>query len=467
MLSRRLRGARALPRVLFVAVAVVLAVAALAVPPAVAGTVALNPTNYEFGEVQVGVAVQSDHVLTNNGPTPTQVAGSIITGASAHFSASGCGTSGTPITLQPAETCTITVTFQPATVGAKTATLTVQHDGGNAATAALAGTAVTATADLSVTSLEMGEVELGSQVDATVAVANNGNGTLVLGDWSIAGDNGDFSSGSWCQNSEITPNSNCEETIHFAPAVIGSRSAELTIETNIGPRTVTLTGTGVDSVSPTVTLSDPTVPFTLAASTVLNFTGQDVDPGSGVVGFDLRKRTAPWDGVFGAWEYPAVWNDIVAVSRTVGLAVGRTTCFAARSQDAAGNTSPWSPGRCTARPLGDRSLAASAQWTRSTGSGFYLDTVTRTTTKGATLTRTSARLSRVALVVTKCPTCGSVAVYVGSTLVGKVNLARATKASQVLVVLPAFSLRAGTVTVKVLTSGKPVLIEGLGIFRPY
>lgn len=447
----------------FLIVAVVIGLGVVAVPPAFAGTVSLNPTSYNFGNQRVGVLAQANLVLTNNG-TSTNVTGATITGSSAgDFSQSGCGTPN-PVALGPGDACFITVTFQPSSIGPKNVTLTVIQDGGSSATAAISGQGVEPTADLSVTDRAFGAVAVGvPSASQSVTLTNNGTGPLAVGTVGVTGHAGDFSADNGCNGLEVAPSESCSVAVSFTPTAFGARAATLTIPTELGDRTVQLTGSGSDSSAPTATLSNPTVPFALTSSAVLHFSGQD--PDSGIDHFQVRRKSAPWNGAFGAWEYPAAWAAVSSTSLSVGLPVGRTSCFAVRSYNAAGLPSPWSVTRCTARPLGDRSLAASRGWTRATGSAYYLGTVTRSSLRGAKLTRTSAKVSRIALVATKCPTCGVVGIYVGSTLIGKVNLARATTANRVLIVLPAFSLRSGTVTIKVLSTRKSVRIEGLGIFR--
>lgn len=83
----------------------------------------------------------------------------------------------------------------------------------------------------------------------------------------------------------------------------------------------------------------------------------------------------------------------------------------------------------------------------------------------ATLVSGNLQTSRLGLVVTKCPTCGVVGVYVGSTLIAKVNLAASRTAYKQQVALPRISLRTTKVTIKVLTSGKTVQIDGLHTSR--
>jgi hypothetical protein len=115
-------------------------------------------------------------------------------------------------------------------------------------------------------------------------------------------------------------------------------------------------------------------------------------------------------------------------------------------------------------PLDDRALAASTGWYRGTANGWYGGTFTSTTAYGATLTRTGAVTSRLHLLAMRCSTCGLVGVYVGSTLVQKVSL-YASSTSVATIPLPVFSLRSGTVTVKVLSSGRTVRVDGLATSR--
>ncbi|HYS36183.1 MAG TPA: hypothetical protein VEO01_11185 [Pseudonocardiaceae bacterium] len=162
--------------------------------------------------------------------------------------------------------------------------------------------------------------------------------------------------------------------------------------------------------------------------------------------------------------YTAGWQALPASTSTVtatGLVQGYDYCYAVRATDQAGNSSPWTPSRCTARALDDRALSASTGWQRVTGSRWWNSTATTTTTVGARLTRSGVQLDRVGIVATTCNHCGSVAVYVGATKIGTISLYATATHYQRLLQLPRFSLQTGTVTIKVLSSGKTVQIDGL------
>jgi hypothetical protein len=219
-----------------------------------------------------------------------------------------------------------------------------------------------------------------------------------------------------------------------------------------------------DTTAPTAALSEPSAPAIAAGSVKITWTGSD---DSGIAGFDLRYRRAGYNGGFGAWQTPPGWQNLTGHTVTAsGLQAGYDYCWSVRATDTADNTGAWSAPRCTAVALDDRALATSASgWHRGSGSAYYEHTVTTASRKGAVLHRTGATLDRVGVVATTCPTCGAIAVYVGRTRIGTVNLHAAATHRKVIKVLPKFRLRSGTVSVKVLSSGKTVAIDGLVLSR--
>jgi hypothetical protein len=224
----------------------------------------------------------------------------------------------------------------------------------------------------------------------------------------------------------------------------------------------------VDSTAPTVTVTAPQQPVTLASSATVSWTGQDAAGGTGIWYYQVRERTAAPSSGFTAWTYPSAWqslNDTMTSVTASGLALGGDYCFAVRAVDYAGNTSPWTTPRCTARPLDDRALSAGAGWARGTGSSYWNGTITATSTSAATATLAGAELDRVGIVATRGPGMGTIAVYAGTTQIGKISLAATATSYQNLILLPRFSYRTATVAVKVVSSGKPVQLDGLAVSR--
>ncbi|MBA3884193.1 MAG: choice-of-anchor D domain-containing protein [Acidobacteria bacterium] len=93
-------------------------------------TLAAAPTSLAFGSVTVGQSAALALHLTNQGTTDLVVNATTITGThAAQFSDSFNDAS--PITLTPGATTVVTVTFTPASNGAKKATLQLEHNGAN------------------------------------------------------------------------------------------------------------------------------------------------------------------------------------------------------------------------------------------------------------------------------------------------------------------------------------------------
>jgi len=214
----------------------------------------------------------------------------------------------------------------------------------------------------------------------------------------------------------------------------------------------------VDRTAPALTVTSPE-PFTLAPSVALTWKGTDT--GSGIASYRYRYQRAAATSAFGPFTMPSTTT---AAKATVALAPGYTYCFQVQAVDKVGNTSPYGPSRCTTRPLDDTGLATSKGWTRSRASAYYGSTIVQTKTKGAQLA-TRATFRQLALVVMTCPSCGTVNVYSGSSLLKTINLTSSTTRRQVLIALPVVNMRTATITVRATSTNKTVAIDGLGISR--
>lgn len=214
-----------------------------------------------------------------------------------------------------------------------------------------------------------------------------------------------------------------------------------------------------ETTAPTRTL-DALPAAILSSSLPLSWSGADT--GSGLAYYQLRYQVAADTSTFGAWQYPAAWQHLTGTQVTAsGLTFGHDYCFALRAIDNAGNASTWTTPACAARAVDDRTLTASTHWRRATATRWWNGTATTTKTRGAMLRLAKLRLDRIGVVATQCPTCGNVAIYVGATRIGGISLAKATTANRQVLMLPRFSLREGTVSIKVTSTAKSVQIDGL------
>jgi sugar lactone lactonase YvrE len=217
---------------------------------------------------------------------------------------------------------------------------------------------------------------------------------------------------------------------------------------------------GLD-LSPTASMTAPADTFQTSSTFSVGWEGRD--PGGSVASYAVRYRQSPWNGAFGS--YQAWQSNTTAAQASFTGTPGSTYCFSVQARDDSGNVSLWSTEACTAVPLDDRSLVRSGSWTAVTGGSFYLGTALSSKKDGAALaTAGQAGVRRIALVAETCKGCGSVNVYLGSTLVGTLSLNAASTHYRVLLPVGTFpSLQTGALRIVVAKAGKGVVIDGLGL----
>ena len=112
--------------------------------------------------------------------------------------------------------------------------------------------------------LAFGNVALGSSSAAQAfSITNGGGGTLSVTSLTSGGLNpAEFPrTGTCAAGSMLTASQSCIVSYVFAPAQLGGRSADLTIATNAGNRTISLTGTGVAVPAPALSVSASALAF--------------------------------------------------------------------------------------------------------------------------------------------------------------------------------------------------------------
>jgi hypothetical protein len=210
----------------------------------------------------------------------------------------------------------------------------------------------------------------------------------------------------------------------------------------------------------------PSAPTLAGAGTSRPFqTQKEIELSWGVEGggyYDIRHRSAPDDAGFGNFF---TW--MAHTPMTAGLftgAPGRTYCFSARATDAALNTSQYGAERCTAVPVKNTSLTHQGQWAKKKGKGYFLGTFSLSSANGASLVLPKIHAKRLAIVVTKCPRCGTIKVFFRSKLLRTIRLRAGSIRKRQIVDLAIFkAVRSGSLRALVTSSGRPVKIEGVGV----
>ncbi len=229
------------------------------------------------------------------------------------------------------------------------------------------------------------------------------------------------------------------------------------------PSSPTSTITPADVTPPSSAMTAPNGTFLLSNAIPVGWSASDV--GSGVRDTDVfYQYVNAWGGAASSPIFPTAWQNTQQRSSFLrGARLGYTYCFQSRARDNSGNVSSWSPSKCSTIPFDERSLTRSSGWSRLSASGWLGNTATYTRTTGKYLTTSSSRQVRqVGVVALKCPTCGTLNVYVGAKFVGRISLYKSGASSRSLVLLPRFSsLKSGKVKLVVASSGKLVKVDAL------
>ena len=230
---------------------------------AAAPAATLSPMALSFGSVNAGVtSTVQTLTLSNTGTAALAISGITIGGAnpSDFAETNNCGTS-----LAADASCTISVTFTPASAASFTATVSVADNAtGSPQTATLNGTGTTPPAPiatLSPTTVSFGNVVTGASASAqTLTLSNMGNAALAITGITLGGTNAsDFAETNTCGET-LAAGATCTISVTFTPSSIASFAATVSVADNAAgsPQTASLTGAGIAAPDFTVAVTPAT-----------------------------------------------------------------------------------------------------------------------------------------------------------------------------------------------------------------
>ena len=235
----------------------------LAAPTPAAG---LSATALAFGNQTVGTTSAARPVtITNTGSAALTLGTVTTTGTNAGEFAPSSNCSG--VSLAPGSGCTINVTFTPAALTTRSATLSIPSNAaGSPHGVALSGTgtaAPTPAIALNPTNLAFGNQATGATSAAkTIALTNSGNAGLAIA--SIAASGAGFAASHNCP-ATLAANASCTISVTFAPAAVAAYTGSVAIASGAAgsPHSVSLTGSGIapTPTAPVATMSPVAVDF--------------------------------------------------------------------------------------------------------------------------------------------------------------------------------------------------------------
>jgi hypothetical protein len=202
--------------------------------------VQLSATILDFGTVAVGTTGSTQNLSLTNAAPNDLINISVSSGSSEFAETNDC-----PTSLAPGASCTIAVSFSPASGATRTATLTISDsDSSSPQLVGLTGTGAAGSVSLSPTSLTFPNQKVGTtSLPQNVTLTNTGGANLeVISIIAV----GDFAQNNTCPAS-IGPGASCTINVTFSPSATGPRTGDVTLSdtdpTNL--QTLNVTGTGV------------------------------------------------------------------------------------------------------------------------------------------------------------------------------------------------------------------------------
>ena len=237
----------------------------------------LTPASANFGNLTIGsTSAAQTFTLANAGNAALSINSIGLGGANASEFAITSKTCGAA--LAASSSCTLSVTFAPATVRPATATLSVSDNAsGSPQTSTLTGTGTAAAAPaatLTPVKLDFGSIETGTKSTAQNAtLTNTGNAALTIAGISLTGTNSTaFTSTNTC-GSTLAAGASCSISVTFNPTSTGTDAATLSVSDNASGSPQTSSLTGVATTPP------PAADFSIAATPA----SQSVTAGSSAI----------------------------------------------------------------------------------------------------------------------------------------------------------------------------------------
>jgi cytochrome c553 len=243
--------------------------AAFIANPAVSAgpVIAISPANLSFNPATVGQSSSAlSTTITNSGTTSLQL--SSINLSSSDFAITG-GTCNSGASIAPNSSCTVAITFRPSVAGARSATLTLNHNGTSGSSqVGLSGTgnaAPQASIGMSASSLSFANLIVNTLSDAqTVTLTNSGQAPLSFTSLAINGANAtSFQLAGTCSTQAVVPiGGQCTLSVKAQVSQAGTANAAIQIQSNASNGVAVLNlNANAAPATPMITSSSNTITF--------------------------------------------------------------------------------------------------------------------------------------------------------------------------------------------------------------
>jgi Abnormal spindle-like microcephaly-assoc'd, ASPM-SPD-2-Hydin len=226
----------------------------------------VSAAGLSFGSVAVNTATTQSLTLTSTGTSPVTVNSAAITGDGFTIVAGSF-----PVTLNPTETATLQVQFDPTSPGTASGQISISSNSASSSTTVvtLAGTGATGSNPqtspllaVSGTSLSFGDVTVNTATTQSLTLMSTGTAPVIVSSAAITGTGFAIVGGSLPVT--LNPMQSVTLQVQFDPMTTGTAGGQVTIRSNSttgGTAFVALNGIGTAAPSPQLAVSSATLSF--------------------------------------------------------------------------------------------------------------------------------------------------------------------------------------------------------------
>jgi len=204
----------------------------------------VSATSLSFGNVTVNTAATLSLTLTSSGTSPLTVSSAAITGAGFSSVAQSL-----PVTLNPNQSMTLQVQFDPTATGSASGQLTISSNStsGSTTSVTMSGTGTAANPQLTVsaTSLSFGSVTVNTATTQSLTLTSSGTTPVTVSSAAISGAGFTIVGGGFPV--ALNPMQTLTLQLQFDPTTTGALTGQLTVSSNSttgSSAVVSLSGTG-------------------------------------------------------------------------------------------------------------------------------------------------------------------------------------------------------------------------------
>jgi len=185
------------------------------------GQLTANSMSVSFGSVAVGSSGLQPMTLTNSATASITISSASASGTG--FSITGLAT---PMTLSVGQSIGFSASFTPSSAGNASGSISIVSDApGSPMTIALSGTGTQLQWSIIPTSLNFGNVNVGSNSSQNITLINSGTAALTISSATLSGQG--FSISGLALPQTVAPGASATFGAQFAPAAAGSNSGSI------------------------------------------------------------------------------------------------------------------------------------------------------------------------------------------------------------------------------------------------